>query len=482
MNTAIYVRVSTQQQAEHGYSLETQIDACRKKAEELCATSVKIYTDDGYSGAYLERPALDDLRDAAAQKLHDVIIIYDIDRLSRDTMHLLLLTEELEKNAKIVYINSEYSRTPEGQLFFEIRGSFAKYERIKIQDRFQRGKRGKLRKGLPISNHNVFGYDWQDGNYVINPVQADIVRQCYEMYINSLGGYRDIIDWLESQGIPSPKGAKRWSDYGMMRLLKRQMYTGEYYAYTVYTKKVSAKKFDRKPRDESEWIPMTCPAIISKETFEKAQAKLQRNKQQRIRETKHPYLLPGVLYCGSCGRKIRPAHEPKKHGLYHYYQCNAVSQKDRSCKNHSVSSDVVDTMVWEKLKQVCRNKTMLKRYIQQNQPKQEDNTEAIKKELDAIDTKRQAIMNWFSANLISADESTQKLQALKKQEQNLTEKLVTKKEDIHTEEIVKDAKRKITFEEKRNFILQHIKKVIILRKDFDDVHDIDLEITIIFRS
>ena len=245
MNCAIYVRVSTQQQAEHGYSIETQIDACRKKAKELGATSVKVYDDSGFSGAYLERPALDSLRDAVAQKLHDYIIIYDLDRLSRDTMQLLLLTEELEKNAQIVFINSEYSRTPEGQLFFEIRGSFAKFERLKIRDRFQRGMRGKLRKGLPISDHHVFGYDWQDGNYVINPVQADIVRQCFAMYINANGGYRFIIDWLESQGIPSPKGARRWSDYGMMRLLKRQMYTGEYYAYTVYNKKVSAKKSSR---------------------------------------------------------------------------------------------------------------------------------------------------------------------------------------------------------------------------------------------
>ena len=67
---------------------------------ELGATSVKNYIDDGYSGAYLERPALDNLRDAVAQKLHDCIVIYDIDRLSRDTMHLLLLTDELEKNAR----------------------------------------------------------------------------------------------------------------------------------------------------------------------------------------------------------------------------------------------------------------------------------------------------------------------------------------------------------------------------------------------
>ena len=125
---------------------------------------------------------------------------------------------------------------------------------------------------------------------------------------------------------------------------------------------------------------------------------------------------------------------------------------------------------------------MLKRYIQQNQPKQKDNTDAIKKELATIETKRQAIMSWFSANLISAEESTQKLQALKKQEQNLTERLQTKKEDIPTDQIVKDVRHRITPEEKRQFVLDHVSKVIVLRKDFVSRYDVDLDVTVIFGS
>ena len=482
MNVAIYVRVSTQQQAEHGYSIETQIDACRKKATELGATSVKIYKDDGWSGAYLDRPGLDDLRDAVANGLHDVVIIYEADRLSRDTIHLLLLTEEIEKNSRLVYVNTEYSRTPEGQLFYEIRGSFAKYERIKIADRFQRGKRGKLRNGLPISDHGIYGYDWDGQNYIINEQEAEIVRQIFDRYINTLGGYRAVIDWLEQEGIPSPKGLPRWSDYGMQKILHRQMYTGEYYAYTVYNKKVSAKKFSRKPRDKSEWIPMTCPPIISKETFELAQKKLLRNTQQKIRETKHVSLLSGVIYCASCGRKMQACLDSRRKIPYPYYQCYSVSRKDKSCTNHNVSSDAVDTMVWEILKRVCRNESALKKYIAENQPHKQDDSAKVKAELKSIETKRNAIMNWFSSNLISAEETTEKLQTLKKTEKSLQEKLNTKKEHIHTEQIVKDVKGKISFEDKRNFILQHIEKVIILRKDFADPNDIDLEITIIFRS
>lgn len=479
MNVAIYSRVSTSQQAEHGYSLETQIDACRKKALELGATSIKEYTDDGYSGAYLERPKLDELRDAVAQKLHDVIIIYDIDRLSRDTMHLLLLTEEFEKNAKLVYVNSEYSRTPEGQLFFEIRGSFAKYERVKIQDRFQRGKRGKLRRGLPISDHHVFGYSWDGQNYILNPAQAEIVRAVFDQYVNHIGGVQAVVNWLHDRGIPSPQGREKWSSNAVCRLLHQRMYTGEYYAYMNYHKKVSAKKFEYIPREQSEWIPMTCPSIVSQELFDTAERKMNRNRTQKIHETNHIAMLSGVLYCADCGRKMLPVWNSKR--THRYYQCFSRIQKT-PCKNHVVGVDVLDAMVWKILKTNCRTEAMLKKYIAQNQPKEKDNTDAIKKQLESIETKRQAVMNWFSANLITAEESTQKLTALKKQEQTLAEKLKTKKADIPTEKIVEDARQKFTPEEKRQFVLNYISKVIVLRKDFVNRYDVDLDITIIFGS
>lgn len=482
MNVAIYVRVSTAQQVEHGYSIDTQIEACTRKAKELGATSIKIYKDEGWSGAYLERPQLDALRDAVAQKLHDVVIIYEADRLSRDTIHLLLLTEEFEQNAQLVYVNTEYSRTPEGQLFYEIRGSFSKYERLKIKDRFMRGMRGKLRRGLPISDHGIYGYDWDGQNYVINEQEAEIVRKIFDKYIHTLGGYRSVLDWLEEEGIPSPKGLPRWSDFGLQQVLHRQMYTGEYFAYTVYNKKISAKKFSRTPRDKSEWIPMQCPAILSKEVFEEAQRKIKRNKQQNIREIKHSALLSGVIYCGSCGRKMRPGVEPRRKVPYQFYQCYAVSKKDKSCKNHSVSTDVVDGVVWGILQKVCKNETMLKRYIAENQPRAASDTERVQAELKTIEKKRNAIMNWFASNLITAEESTVKLQALKHREKVLQEKLTTKKEGISTKKIVEDAKGKITFEDKRNFILQHIEKVIVLRKPFEDFHDVDLDISIIFRQ
>lgn len=478
MNCAIYVRVSTSQQAEHGYSLQTQIDACKKKAEELGASRIKVYKDDGYSGAYLERPALDDLRDALSSKMHDTVICYDTDRLARNMMVLLIITEEIERNAKLVFVNSEYNQSPESQLFYKIKGSFAEYERIKIADRMNRGKRGKLRKGLPISDHNVLGYDWQEGNYIINDAQADVVRSIFDRYVNHLGGIQSLADWLNGQNIPSPRG-KAWSSVAVNRILHRRMYVGDYFSYQVYTKKVTATHSEKIKRDSSEWIPMQCPAIIDKETFEKAQEKLHRNKTLKIHETSNVSLFANVLYCADCGRKMPPMTNSKTHRKY--YQCFSRILKT-PCKNHVVGVDVLDTLVWETIKKVCRNEATLKKYVAQNQPKQKDDNDGIIKELQSIEAKRNAIMNWFSANLITAEESTTKLQVLKKQEQALQEKLRINKTSIPTEDIVKDARRKVTQEEKRQFILNHISKVIVLRHDFVNRYDVNLDITIIFKA
>ena len=165
---------------------------------------------------------------------------------------------------------------------------------------------------------------------------------------------------------------------------------------------------------------------------------------------------------------------------YAYYQC--YSARVQRCKNHNVKSDIVDEAVWKIITKICKNEKLLNKYIAEHQPQAKDNTESLKKELASIEAKRQAIMSWFSANLITADESTEKLQILKKQEKLIQEKLSTKTGKINTADIVSAAKGKLTFEDKRNFILQNISKVYVLRKDFQKISDVDLEINIIFRS
>jgi site-specific DNA recombinase len=109
MNVAIYARVSTDMQAEQGYSLGAQVEDCTAKAKELGATMIKEYVDDGYSGAYLERPALESMREALRSGLFQAVVCYDVDRLSRNLSHQLIITEDIEKNgATLHFVKSNY--------------------------------------------------------------------------------------------------------------------------------------------------------------------------------------------------------------------------------------------------------------------------------------------------------------------------------------------------------------------------------------
>lgn len=141
----IYVRVSTDTQAETGTSLDTQIEACRKKAEELGYDLNKevLYRDEGESGADIDRPALNSLRvDVEERIVTQAIFCFDPDRLSRKLHYQLILEEEFTKaGVKLVFINSDNRReTPEGMLLFQMQGAIAEFERAKIKERTIRGK------------------------------------------------------------------------------------------------------------------------------------------------------------------------------------------------------------------------------------------------------------------------------------------------------------------------------------------------------
>ena len=144
---AIYTRVSTDEQTK-GYSLNTQVDACLRYAEEHEYKIIETYKED-YSGATLDRPELDKLRDAISTNQIDVVIVYDIDRLARKNAYQVLIEEEFHRNNVIVeYVIGQYDDSDEGRLQKQIRSSIAEYEKAKILERSKRGKRGKAKSGL----------------------------------------------------------------------------------------------------------------------------------------------------------------------------------------------------------------------------------------------------------------------------------------------------------------------------------------------
>ena len=428
ISAAIYARVSTDAQAREGYSIDTQLEACRRKARAIGADSVKEYVDDGYSGAYLDRPRLDALRDALQTKIFDVVIVYTPDRLARRLSHQLLITEEIEKaGAALQFVSTDYKQTPEGQLFFQMQGAFSEYEREKIRERTMRGMRGKLKAGKPISNHNVYGYTWENENYAVNDAEAAIVRQIFEMYLSGeYGGTDALADELTRRGIPSPAGEK-WIGSNVCRMLKNSMYVGEYYSYKQYSKKIDAHKRKTTTRPESDWIPMKCPAIVTRETFDAARHLLSANRRRRKRKIEAKvYLLQGLLKCAKCGGSVvvrAPASGT-------YYVCfQTIKPQGERCRARYAKTEIVDAVFWDTLKKICSSQKKLAAYIKATDKRAERPKDNPKAQLAKIDAEKKSIVDWYTSGYLTQAAATEKLEALTMKAKRLQEKLSAPKQE-----------------------------------------------------
>jgi site-specific DNA recombinase len=149
MRAAIYARVSTLRQAQ-AQTIDQQLSRLQTHVQQQgwSLDAAHIFRDDGYSGATLNRPGLDDLRDRASMADFDVVVITAPDRLARRYIHQVLLIEELQqRGCTVVFVERPMSTDPNDQLLLQIRGAVAEYERTLITERMRRGKVAKLRSG-----------------------------------------------------------------------------------------------------------------------------------------------------------------------------------------------------------------------------------------------------------------------------------------------------------------------------------------------
>jgi len=353
-----YSRVSTEDQAKHGYSLPSQIEACRKYAEEHDWTVVAEISDDGISGATLDRPGFDRIRDMAQMGEIEAVIVYDLDRLSRKAVYQMLLEEELGKaGITIHYVLGDYGDTDEGRLMKQIRASIAEYERAKITERMNRGKRSKARQGLAGNGGTVaYGYRHDgNGHWVIEEREAQVVRMIFELYTNgedlSISG---IARRLTASPHKTYTGNKKWRPCTVGCILNNETYAGTLY-YNKHRKK-SEYTNAREARPKDEWIPLPVPPIVNRAAFEAAQRRLAHNRKFKRRQPRHRYLLSGVLSCAECGYAYVSTSSD-----YHryYYDSGKYTDKKHPTSSSLLRADLVEEKVWEAVKEVLLNPSAL---------------------------------------------------------------------------------------------------------------------------
>ena len=206
---ALYSRVSTQEQAEHGHSIDEQKDRMSKFCEAMGWTSVKFYTDAGFSGAKTDRPALKQLiRDVKCGTVEKVLV-YKLDRLSRSQKDTLMLIEDvfLANNCDFISMSENFdTSTPLGRAMIGVLSVFAQLERETIKERMFMGKEARAKQGKYGGSRFVpIGYNYIDGELIINDFEALQIRQVFDDYIAGIG-CRKIADRLNEKGLTHKYG------------------------------------------------------------------------------------------------------------------------------------------------------------------------------------------------------------------------------------------------------------------------------------
>jgi site-specific DNA recombinase len=227
MKCAVYVRVSTEDQAKDGYSLAAQTDKIVEYIKSKGWTYSQVYNDDGYSAASRRRPALQKMLDDAVAKQFEAVLVYRIDRLSRNLKDLIEIVEELAKNGAGFKSITELidTTTPEGQLMFHQFGSFAQYERELISQRTSLGRSKRLKLGLWPGGCAPFGYNLVDSKLQIVEKEAKLVRLMFELYLNKNLGVMNIAGYLNDNKIKTRQGRK-WRFTVVHKILNNPTYIG----------------------------------------------------------------------------------------------------------------------------------------------------------------------------------------------------------------------------------------------------------------
>ncbi|MDF2628958.1 MAG: PinR [Symbiobacteriaceae bacterium] len=310
---AVYTRVSTEDQARHGYSLGAQVEACRERALALGATEVQVFADEGVSGALLSRPSLTALRDAVATRQVEMVVVWDPDRLSRNLSHQLLITEEIERaKVRLEFVNFEWKNTPEGQLFYALRGAIAQYEKEKIRERTGRGRLQKARTGRLPSAFRPYGYEYDPGTSLLvpKPAEVEVVQQIFGWTAEGGEGPAAIARRLNLLGIPARKGG-RWHRTVVRQILANPVYTGVFHVNRWDTAGCSlnrhrpvGERVSPSLRPEADWVPVAVPALIDRAQWEAAQGRLAQARRLWAGKGRAEYLLSGLLTCGRCGMSM----------------------------------------------------------------------------------------------------------------------------------------------------------------------------------
>ncbi|WP_181347385.1 recombinase family protein [Thalassobacillus sp. CUG 92003] len=441
---AIYVRVSTKEQAEEGYSIDEQVRTLKELCEREGYKVFKVYSDRGISGkAMKNRPGLQELLRDASQKAFNTVLVWKLNRLSRKSLDLLSVIDLLKKNNIAFRSATENyeTETPGGVLQFQMMAAVAEFERANIAENVKMGMKARAREGS-WNGGQVLGYDVvstpSENNYkrkfsklVLNELEAQTIRRIFSLYTSGIG-YKSIANKLNKEGHRTKKD-KDFSINAVRTILTNPLYAG-YIRYNVRRDWNEMRRNNINPNpiiERGRHEP-----IISEETWEKTKSimKSRGGRPNRIHSGEFP--LTGILKCPVCGAGmvIGRTTNTNKDGtkrILEYYVCGAWKNKGTAvCRSNSIRTDYADKYVLEKLSNIAKKDKLIKDIVDkmnngnlERLAPQKHEYETLKKKLEAIEARKDKVLGLYEEDIITRPELSSRLTKINEEKESLEVRL-----------------------------------------------------------
>ena len=451
---ALYARVSGEQQRDSN-TIASQTEALLAYAERhgYRVAPDMVIEDDGFTGAVLERPGLERVRDLAAEGRIEAVLVHAPDRLSRRYAYQVLIIEELARQGvETVFLKAPSTETPEDHLLVQFQGMIAEYERAQILERSRRGKRHRARRGdVAVLSGAPYGYRYHkktqdsDAFYEIVEPQASVVRDVYRHYTEDHMTIGAIAHKFNGRGVPTSSGRSRWERSVVWAMLRNPAYKGR----ACFGKTRAAPRQRVRPlrgsggftgrnsvgheRPREDWIEIPVPAIVSEETFALAEERLEKNKAFSRRRTRTPSVSQGLVACGKCGYGLYRTSAQTSARKISYYRCLGSDAwrylNGPLCDSRPVREDLLDDIVWTELVRLLEDPALVSAEIDRrleaarvsdpNQQREADLRHRLIRVRKGIDR----LVTAYQEELITIDELRDRTPELRRQEQALHREL-----------------------------------------------------------
>ena len=460
LRVALYIRVSTQEQAKEGYSVGEQEKRLRSYCEAMGWEIYKVYIDPGYSGGDTNRPGLKTLINDVESGVLDKVVVYKLDRLSRSQKDTLILIEDIFLTNKVDFVSMSESfdtSTPVGRAVLGLLAVFAQLERDQIRERMGMGKEARAKEGKwNGGSSEPVGYNYNPATELLEVDEYEEMQilEAVDLFLKGTP-LRTICNIFHSKGYTCRGRSGHITEWEPKRL-KYVFQNKTYLGYIKY---------------KGEWYKADHEPILDQDTFDKIQKLLTLRSEMYAHHAKkcagHTSYLGGMIYCKKChARYTKQTGSTRKSGVKNYYYvCYSRNKKtpamvkDPNCKNKNWKMYELDEIVFNEIRKLAKDPEHMTdlRKEKENTTDAPTKIDIIRKEIEKLDDQISRFMDLYGIGKFTIDQVSSKVDPLNAQKENLERELAQLNAEAG----------KIT-EDEAHEIIQAFGDILD-RKDFDEI-------------